>query len=379
MPVSPFAGGSGIRCSGRHFLARASCPIDRTEAATHLGFVTDRSPPLPADLLAALAKVGRVVGLGKAPGAMLDGALDLLAQLPPGQVARADGAIAAAANLYYRRPPSLLGSLFSRRLSDKALLFRTPGLEYLFLFHRDGRLREAALHKITGGLPTPFLLASIQWRLNDWAAPVREAAVRCASRSFPATDPAVVARAATALLVRQASWKRWHSERAVVDKVFARDDVAEHLAGLLCRDVTGPLASVLRHALRTPALDPHLERIAFGSVQPSVRALALDALVNGRAEWPSGFVWQWVDKSMGLRRKVTVFDHRDLSIALPKEDLIARGIKDRSAVVRRVALAAVIRHFPGTPKGREYAAALLADPSPSVRERAEFILRMEAA
>lgn len=145
------------------------------------------------------------------------------------------------------------------------------------------------------------------------------------------------------------------------------------------RETTGPQASTLRYALRTPSLDRHLERIANFAVQPSVRALALNALIDRKAEWPSGTAWQWVDKSMGLRRRVTVFDHRLLTVAPPHGALIAGGVSDRSAVVRKAALTGVIRHLPGSAEARAFAAPLVVDRSPSVRERAEFILRPKTA
>ena len=55
-----------------------------------------------------------------------------------------------------------------------------PGLRYLFIFHGDETIREAALGKIVSGLPSPFLFAAIAWRLNDRALPVRRAAAECA-------------------------------------------------------------------------------------------------------------------------------------------------------------------------------------------------------
>ncbi len=326
-------------------------------------------------MLAALDEAGNRLANGDKPGAGLDASPDLLAGLPPGQVVQADAAIATAANLCCGTPRSVADRRLSRRSTDTEQLLRTPGLEYLFLFHRDGRLREAALLRITGGLPTPFLFAAVLWRLNDRAAPVRDAAARCADRSFAATAPAVAAQAATALLTRQTSWHRWTDERAILDRALARDDVAKHLSRLVAGATTGPLASMLRHALRLPAFDPHLARIALKAVQPAIRAVALEALVNGEAEWPSGSAWQRVDKPMGVRGRIAVFDHRALAVAFPEEELIAHGIKDRSAAVRRAALIAVIRHLPGTPDGRDHAAALVADRSPSVRERARFILR----
>lgn len=295
--------------------------------------------------------------------------------MEPGYVTRADGEIANAAGLYRQSPQPFLGRLLSPRPSDAELLLRTPGLEYLFIFHRDGRLREASLLKITGGLRSPFFFAAVLWRLNDWAEPVRQAAVRCANRSFPITDPSVVARTAAELLVRQASWNRWDSERTILDEVFSRDDVAAQLADLIVRERTGPQASILRYALRTSALDRFLERIAHEAVQPAVRAVALHSLIDGEAKWASGTAWKWIDKSMGLRRRVPVFDHRALTIALTQEALIRRGVNDRSPAVRRVALAGVIRHLRGHAGARAFATQLMTDSSPSVRERAEFILR----
>jgi hypothetical protein len=337
--------------------------------------VTARRHVLPKALQTALAEVGAKLEHGTRIGEELGRALTFMAELLPSQIAQADAAIATAAMLYPGwLASSRSGLLWPRRASDIEQLLRTPKLEILFLFHRDGRLREAALRKLSGGLPTPFIFAAVALRLNDWVAPVRKAAVQCAGRCFPITNPEVVAQAAAVLLVRQVSWKRWSDEREVLEEVFARADVAQHLAGLLMRKATGPLARILRFALRRPAIDAHLDRIAHEAVQPSVRAVALEALINRRSEWPSGYAFQWVDKSMGLRRRVTVFDHRELEVGGSRSTLIARGIRDRSPAVRRIALDGVMRHLSQTTEGRDYAALLAADRSRSVRERAEFIL-----
>ena len=346
---------------------------------THTLSVIARSTVLPADLTGVLTEVGAKLRQGGSAGAELEAALALLAGLGPGHVARADGEIANAAGLHHHSPRPLASRLLSPRSSDAEQLLQTSGLEYLFLFHRDGRLREAALLKITGGLPSPFLFAAVVWRLNDWAEPVRRAAERCANRSFPATDPSIVAQTAAELLVRQANWSRWRDERLILDQAFGRDDVGTHLAHLIARERTGPQASTLRYALRTSTLDRHLEQIAHEAVQPSVRAVALHALIDGTAKWPSGTAWQWIDKTMGLRRRVTVFDQRPLTVNPSRKTLIACGVEDRSAFVRRVALDGVMKHLPGTAEARSFAARRVADRSPSVRERAEFILRQGAA
>lgn len=336
------------------------------------------SPVLPLDLEIALAEIGARLACGDLIVDELDRALDLMAGLPAAQVAQADLAIADAARLHlWRLLPSRVALAIPIRTSKSHTeqLLRTPKLENLFIFHRDGRLREAALLKLSGELSTAFLFAAVAWRLNDWAPQVRAAAVRCARRCFPATAAEVIVSAAAALLVRQSSWARWAEERVVLDEAFNRADVAERLSDLLVREPTGPMSTMLRYALRTSAIDVHLERIARDAVQPSVRAAALNTLINGKAEWPRGYDWQWVDKSMGLRRRMTVFGHRELSVVLSRRALIALGIYDRSAAVRRVALDGVMRHLLPMQEGQEYAALLVADRSPSVRERAEFILR----
>ena len=335
-----------------------------------------RRAVLPSALHDALAEVGAKLERGDGIGSELETALDLLASVSPAQITRAEAEIVAAANLdRWAPPPSLETQLF--RPTDHKQLLRTPKLKYLFLFHRNGHLREVALMKLSEGLPNPFLFAAVAWRLNDWAKPVRQAAARCARRCFPLTRPEVVARAAVALLVQQTSWRRWGEERRLLDQAFARTGVAEHLFDMLTRNVTGPMPSVLRHALRMPALDPYLKPIAHEAVQPQVRAVALDTSIQGRSEWPSDYSWQWVDNSLGSGHWVTTFDHRTLTVAVARNELIALGVRDRSAAVRRVALDGVMRHLLGTPEGREYAALLAADCSSSVRERAEFVLRDE--
>lgn len=350
----------------------------------HGGYVEPKAAlkhVLSPALRAALSDIGQNLTRGKKIGE-LGQTLDLMAELDPGDIAHVASEIAHAAMLYHwPSRPSDMGLWFRLRLglgavaSEEQQLRRTPGLENLFIFHRDGRIREAALLRFSGGLPNPFLFSAIAWRLNDWVPAVRAAAVCCARRSFPATAAEVIAASAITLLARQRTWARWGKERQPLDEAFNRTDVAKCLANVLIQGRTGPMSTTLRYALRTSAIDIHLDDIARDAVQPSVRAVALDALIEKRAKWPNGYIWEWIDKSLGLRRQVSVFDHRELSIAPSRSSLIACGVRDRSAVVRRVALDGVMRYLLSTREGQDYAALLVTDPSPSVRERAKFILR----
>lgn len=335
----------------------------------------DRQFTLPSEVTAALATLAIKLESGKSVASESSRAISLMAELPPGQIARLDGEIAVVAGLCHRPAKTLWTYLMGRYPTDASQLRRETGLKYLFLHHRDGRLREAALQMISGGLPSPFTFATVVWRLNDWAEPVRHAAERCAERSFPLTDANVVAKAASQLLVRQSSWGRWTSGKEQLDCSLARSDVVECLADLIGRSTTGPLASVLRRAAREPSIDGYLFSLATGACQPSVRAVALEALIKRTIEWPSGQAWKWIDKSVGLRRRVLIFDSRSLDVAIPRHDLVAIGIRDRSAFVRRVALDGIISFMKDEPRGRDYAAQLVADRSRSVRERAAFILR----
>lgn len=332
-------------------------------------------PMLSPELQTALALVRAKRESKKWIGPELDQVIEMLAELPPGQVARADAIIADAAGLYRYLPLSPVIQLFDRAQFDSEQLLRNPKLAFLFLFHRDGRLREAALNSVDGELPSSFFFAAVAWRLNDWAAPVREAAVACAARCFPQVSARMVAECATALLGRRNSWSRWDTERDALDQAFARPDVAACLADLLISEPTGPVAKTLRAALRIPALDTHLTRIAHDAIQPTARAEALKVLIDRKASWPSGYGWRWVDKSMGERRYEIVYAERDLTVMLDRDVLIRRGLGDRSATVRRVVLDRAMQHWKGHAELRDYAASLSKDGSLAVRERAEFILQ----
>jgi len=202
-------------------------------------------------------------------------ALLWLNDLPASTVARAELEISKAARLYrYRQPPKPRFFWLSARPSGIEQLEREPGLEYLFIFHMDGTLREAALNKIASGLPSPFLFAAIAWRLNDWAAPVRVAAAECAKRVFPLTAADVIARAAIVLWSRENSWRRWTIERAVLIEALSRPDVAEAFADAVMKKQTGGVTEVLLGALQNGWLDPYLEQLAREAAQPAVRAVA---------------------------------------------------------------------------------------------------------
>lgn len=330
---------------------------------------------LPADVRRLLSAVGLRLHNGESVRTEIHPAIAALSKLPPTTISQAARAIADIAKLHRWRPERpFFESLFRRRLSDKEQLLQLPQLAYLFLFHSDGRTREAALQRISGGLPSPFLYTAVAYRLNDWAEPVRAAAFACAQRCFPLTAPEVIAAAAEALLLRQDSWGRWGKEREVIDAAFGRPDVASSLASLLCQARTGPASRILRSVLKRDAMDQHLQTLAAEAAQPPVRALAVQALATGKATWVAGTEWKWIDKSMGRRLRVPGYESRELSPIADPARVIELAARDRSAVVRRTALAALIGDYLDTEQAKAIATQLQADTSPSVRERAQFVL-----
>ena len=330
---------------------------------------------LPVDLELLLARIGQHLENGESVAAELPDAIAGLSALPAIAMSQAAPAIANTAKLYrWRRSPSLLENLFRQRVTDKEQLLQLPDLQYLFLFHFDGRVREAALQRTTGGLPSPFLFAAVALRLNDWVEQVREAALGCANRCFPLTSADVIADAAEALLLRQQSWGRWGKEREAIDAVFKREDVATRLAADLVEAQTGPASRILRFLLEHDAVDQHLERLAEESKQPSVRALAVKTIADMQASWPVGYEWKWLDKPMGLRTRMPKMNYREISIPIATKGIITKAALDKSAVVRRTSLDALIRHRLGRNEAQQIASQLTADANRSVRERAEFIL-----
>jgi hypothetical protein len=259
--------------------------------------------------------------------------------------------------------------------SDQELLAANADLAWLFLFHPSGYLREAALYHITTPPTSPFFLAALAWRLNDWVEPVRQAAKRCVKHVAPDIAAAVAGDAAVYLLERRFVWGRWRDEGNILDLVFTRDDVLAALATRLQEQSTGPLAACLRHALRFPGMDQHLPRLAKAAVQPSVRAAAYKCLISGKATWPVGFEWMWIDKVYGLRRRTPVLHTRTIQRDRLPADFVKTGIRDKSPFVRKAAADAMIAVRSEIPDEGSLIAHLSTDQSPLVRSRADFLLR----
>ncbi|HEX2656441.1 MAG TPA: hypothetical protein VHN11_22705, partial [Xanthobacteraceae bacterium] len=300
---------------------------------------------LPEPLGAQLGDLGKSLAKGRVS---IDNLRAIVAQfndLEPALAISAENEIAGRAELYRRSRPHRWWDILRLFAStDTELLLRTPELKELFIFHRDGRLREAALNLFHDGLSSSFFVTALVLRGNDWVQEVRIAAAACARRVLPKTAPDIVAAALLVLLDRMWQWRRWGDEAVIIDAALSRPDVASRLAEKLRLARTGPTARLLRRALHQPTLDAHLLALSQTAFAPAVRAVALQAMIEGHASWRVGVEYRWIDKSMGKRVIVPKFETRSIHPLYPRELAILQGAQDRSAAVRKIAAAGAVKY-----------------------------------
>ena len=328
------------------------------------------------DLRSALNAVAAAQNKGRVPWEVLAHALQCLSELQAGQVGKLEAVIAREAALWPRFGPAAPAwrPIFDRSASSS--LRAQPELAWLFIFHRDGHQREAALNLLVTAAPSPFLLAAVIWRLNDWVPQVRGAARRAFRRVMPASPLSAIVALAPFLVIQTRSWLRWDSEDAAnIDQLLTRPDVVEALAQWLSTATNGRVAQTLQLMLRNDALDRFLPALAAGAILPTVRATALRTLIEERATWRIGFEIEWVDKVFGKSRPIPVLEHRPISRPGTWEEYVEQGLNDRAVSVRRIAADALSKSPRAFPRLREAVVEMASDPSSSIRARADFLLR----
>jgi hypothetical protein len=333
-----------------------------------------RTSALPQHLEAALGEVAaRRHLLHHLGDQQIKSLVDQIGKLPNDMIARLDGEIAGAAELWsWRRTGVVSTVLGTLQPSDAELLNRFPELAYLFVFHRDGFLRERALDQMQE-LRSPFFITALAYRLNDWVPQVRAAAKRCADRIFPSTDAKMLADASFFLLGRRYGWGRWIDEAEALDRALCRRDVVDVLEVTLRNARAGAMGEILRYASRWQAIDIHLEGLAAEAFLPSVRGVALQELIEGIARWPVGWRRQWIDKMYGQFRLVRQYEERPISRSLSLEALVEQGARDRSGAIRKIAATALVKHRASLSNRDAIIALLERDRSPAVRNRIEWV------
>lgn len=299
-----------------------------------------------------------------------------LDELPPGTIVRAAAGIAKPGGLFYGYVPEVERDRERRDAAIQMALH--PELARVHLFHRNGFVREAALASLDGALSSPFMVAAVAYRLNDWVEPVRAAAELCGERVFPATDARILAEAAFALLALRRDWRRWGAGSPALENALFRPDVLSLLVRRINEARTGPVGRVLHAAMPRVEIDRHLPRLAREAFLPNVRALAYRCLIEGSAQWSVGFRREWVDKVYNLSRRVPVMESRQVERFLPVPEMIEAASRDRSAAVRLVAADAAAARRDDLPNLDTIISLLAADRSPPIRERLAFIEKERA-
>lgn len=338
-------------------------------------------PALNDDLVAALKSYSTVRRTGGNISVPVAAIIDAMGKQAPSTISEADGAIANAAELWGWTPkPQWWRRLFLRRKDDFSLLSRNPSIAYLFVFHGNGFVRQAALERLSGPAPNAFLVSALAWRLNDWVPQVRASALISASRCFPRTSGNLIADFLFDTSRLRNSWGRWSvREKEVLENAMNREDVKEHIVTKLLDSREGPLPSFLADLMRYEWIDQYLPIIASDARVPGVRAIALKSLISGSARYSDGSHWRWIDKPMGIQKREPKVVARAISMKSDPKTLIQEAVIDKSALVRRVALSGLIELGLYNSIDDKVLQRCTADASFSVRSRAEFIWKKKIA
>ena len=313
------------------------------------------TPALPAALTARLEMLGEELSAGHARPETVNRLIEEFSAIPPERISRVAEALQGSPFLYgylpsqiVQTPPSLPDKIFRflnpaiperrprRRAELLDLLRQTPRLEYLFLFHSDGYVREAAIQKLAS-IPSPFFAAALALRLNDWVPQVRRTAGQAIGRLFRDGDAPILAEAALFLLARTPLWSRYPAAASILSEALTRDDVIEALLVRLKTRRDGLALEAQRTAMMNPALDRHLLTLATEASNPAARMIAFDALLRGEVRRRTGFRRQWIDRTFNQYRRTPIFERREIERSLPMQNLIGLAARDRSAAVRRIA------------------------------------------
>jgi hypothetical protein len=339
-------------------------------------------PELATDFVVKLKAVGHLLENGENVSSAFVGIPKWLFELSPNSISALGMLICHSASLYAYRGKvqrSLLESLLWPSVPEAKQLRRVFGLEYLFLFHGNGYLRQAALEKIAGPLNSPFIAASIVLRMNDWVPAVRQAAQSCAQRTFPATSPFVLASAARSLLADMAAWRRWGPNDGSLRAMLLRDEVCNLIATEMLLSSASSDAVTFRHLVFNPAMDKHLESLAKSAVTPTVRALAAKALLSGQAKWQVGWCKASHDRYERSPRLMRAFESRAISMHSNLSSILPRLAEDPSKLVRVTLLDHLILTKAADPAAAQIAESFLHSDVRPLKERAEFIMGKPAS
>jgi hypothetical protein len=339
----------------------------------------------PEVLTADLVRLSKELRFRAVDPALVARIVRALGEQPLGRFDRVSAALNVYLGFYAPPPKASFSDGWRRWFSAAAVPERAagalnvaPGIEYLYLFHHSGWFREAALQKLHGGVTSPFWIAVIAYRLNDWVPQVRSAAAEAFDRTVQQAPADAIAKALIHLSSTARNWQRSTLGWQKLSALHQRSDVAGAIVRSIVGRPTGPLTRVLRDLLSSDAIDAHLLTIVREAVQPGLRALALQTLLNGEAKWPVGRRRRWIDKSMGQSRYEPCFASRPVQRPCSFETLLEIGAADRSSLVRQAAASGLIAHEEMSADPLKWAGRFASDAHVRVRERGEFLSKRRA-
>lgn len=344
---------------------------------------------LPPNVQTAVFELGRAIENRSILSKQISRFRSALKTVPAAAVPRASAEIREIAKIYqsYHQPDQtsgLLAKLLNLPKPKSSLLDElnsNPDLGWLLIFHGNGYVRQAALETLADAPESEFEFSAIVYRLNDWVKNIRTAAAQYAAMFFPKTRSDIVGQSSFFLLAQAQVLSRWNQDgQTLLEGAIYRPDVLQHLKDQFLSVRSGRVGHTLQQILRRPDFDTQLSELARDAILPSVRAVAMDALLNNRCRWFVGHKKQWVDKVFGISRSVAEFESRPVNVFSDFDSLLRDAASDNSAQVRKIAADAINVNVNNTSKTiDEVARTLQQDKNASVRSRIDFFLRASKA
>lgn len=274
----------------------------------------------------------------------------------------------------------LLRVLGFKRTNPDTMLQEHPDLGWLLMFHGSGYVRQAAMESLTTSPSCAFEVAAVVYRLNDWVDNVRAASMDYARKSLVTANAEAICDGAFFLLPQTTCLHRWDGEAlSIVKDIIYRPDVLNKLREQFLMSRSGKVGQSLRLILQRADFDSSIEQLALYAKLPTVRAIAIEALLMKRARWFVGYRREWVDKVYGVGRRVAKFSERKLEIEFETIDILEAAAQDKSSTVRRIAADFLIaKREDLTPNMAEILESLKNDRSAAVRSRIDYLTRKMA-
>ncbi|WP_316014243.1 hypothetical protein [Roseobacter sp. HKCCA0434] len=271
----------------------------------------------------------------------------------------------------------LLHMIGLARKTPDSLLREHPDLGWFFMFHGSGYLRQAAMEALPTSPDSPFEVAAVVYRMNDWVENVRAASRVYAKKFLPSSDARTISEAAFFLIHQATLFGRWtDTSRSVVLENIYREDVLARLKEQFLAARSGKIGRSLSLILRRSDFDGYLRDLVMDADSPIVRAIAADTLLTKRARWHVGHRREWVNKALGVARRVPTFESRVVTIDIPVMDVLTAAMNDKSAQVRRTAADYLVANrYSLTPEMMVFRDRLSTDKSPAIRFRMDFLNR----